>query len=92
MWIFTWKDVLVAEQRYKDMIAQAEEQRWARMETGGSADPGIRARWLYAFGERLVVWGCRLQARYQRSFYQAQSVGAQGSSLVLESPNMARNC
>ncbi len=62
---FTWKDVIVAEEHQKEMLQDAEkryEARLLRVSGGGSR---IMAGWIVAFGEQLVSWGCRLQARYR---------------------------
>ena len=70
MLTFTGKDVLVAEQRQKDMIEQAEHARQVRQELSQAQGLSLSSRWLYVFGEQLVSWGCRLQARYRQALPQ----------------------
>ena len=70
MLTFTGKDVLVAEQRRKDMIELAEQARQIREELSYQKGLSLSSRWLFAFGEQLVSWGCRLQARYLRALPQ----------------------
>lgn len=66
MTTFTWKDVLVAEQRHKDLLEHAKQAREAAPRLQTQQGLSFSARWLYAFGEQLVSWGCRLQARYRQ--------------------------
>ena len=59
----TWLDVYAARQRYEELTTQAEMQR--KMVGSQARKPTLVARFLYALGARLELWGCRLQARYR---------------------------
>lgn len=63
--MFTWNDVLVQEERRKDLLREAEEYRLARLVLAGrERRPRLYYRALTWLGRRLVAWGYRLQARY----------------------------
>ncbi|MQC27112.1 MAG: hypothetical protein DWG76_06670 [Chloroflexi bacterium] len=79
--MFTWKDVLVEEQRRKDMIERSEAARMEFLleEPDSATREGMRPRdrWLFALGEQLVRIGCRMQAR-TRKLVALQGVAAGG--------------
>jgi hypothetical protein len=61
----TFYDYVVEAASRRDDIVEAEKERLARqVSKPGRWMPGLWQRWLVRLGERLVVWGCRLQARY----------------------------
>jgi hypothetical protein len=80
MTMVTWKDLLVGEQRYKEMIERSQRAKWGLTFIEQSSQASTTDRWLYALGEQLVRWGCRLQAR-TRKVMDLQGVGAMSSSL-----------
>jgi hypothetical protein len=75
MLTFTGKDELVARQRQMDMVEQAQRANDKR--ASQTVELSLGSRWMFAFGEQLVNWGCRLQTRYQ---------------LVLPQRNVASRC
>ena len=63
--LYTWVDVMVHQERRRDLLREAKQERLALQ---GLAGRNSRARfycramsWL---GSRLVAWGRRLQERY----------------------------
>jgi hypothetical protein len=55
----------VANQRYGDLLRWAESCRLIRLaSTGCEKRPPLHGRTLVWMGQRLVVWGWRLQKRY----------------------------
>ena len=81
----TFYDYLLEAERRRDDIVQAERERLARE----VSKPGWRVsrlwqRWLVRLGERLVAWGCGLQARYAHALdvsgaLQAEPVVKEGN-------------
>jgi hypothetical protein len=71
--LINWIDVMVAQQMRKDALARAEKERLVRQALGGRAQghrPWARERyrlWMAQLGDRLMVWGQRLKARYAPS-------------------------
>ena len=63
--MFTWSNVLVHQERRRELLREADEERLARQALAGR---GGRRRFycraLIWLGRRLVAWGYRLQARY----------------------------
>ena len=63
--MITYVDYLVAVERRKDEIAQAEQYRLARqLPKRNSPIREIYQRFLARLGERLVTWGYQLQTRF----------------------------
>jgi hypothetical protein len=69
--MLTWRDVLVEEQRRKDLVERSQKENWGltfmELHQTDSAQKRISDRWLYALGAHLVRWGSRLQARTRRT-------------------------
>lgn len=84
----TWKDLLVEEQRRRDQIAKAAQIRNERhVLRPAQRQPSPYQRLLVGIGERLVVWGYRLQARYEGlAANAASSTLKQESLLNVQSP------
>ena len=63
--MLNWYEVLVLEERNRDMLREAENQRLVRQALAGrQARAGIHCRALSWLGRHLVDWGCFLQQRY----------------------------
>lgn len=63
--MFGWSDIIVQRERYTDLLREAERERLIRRMLAGRRGPGhLYRRILAALGQRMVAWGCRLQARY----------------------------
>jgi len=63
--MFTWSDVLVQQERRKDLLREAEEYRLARLVLAGrERRPRLYYRALTWLGRRLIAWGYRLLERY----------------------------
>ena len=89
MLTFTWRDVLVAEERHKDMLERAKRARELRLMQKDQQSLSLSARWLFAFGEQLVNWGCGLQAHYRQVAPQLGTTSRCDSPAVGSAP--ARN-
>ncbi len=63
---YTWSAELAEQERRQDMLDYAEEQRRYPLAKSAGGNNKLLSRWLYALGEQLVTWGCRLQARYRQ--------------------------
>ncbi len=64
----TWFDILAEQERRRAYVAEAEKERLIRQILSQNAPRAKRyQRWLARLGARLVTWGYRLQARYDRS-------------------------
>ena len=63
---YTWGAELAEEQRRQEMVDYAEQVRNYPLNQNDRRVMSVSSRWLYAFGEQLVSWGCRLQARYRQ--------------------------
>ncbi len=60
-----WNDVLAQQERYKDLLREAEKAQLVRQAAAGRGRrDGLHRRVLTWLGLRLVAWGCYLQARY----------------------------
>jgi len=63
--MFTWYDVLVHQERNKDLLREAEHYRFVRRALAGrERHDHFYCRALIWLGRRLVAWGVRLQARH----------------------------
>ena len=61
-----WRDLLVHQERYKDMLREAESRRLIRQARAEMPQrPPMRYRALGWLGRQLVNWGCRLEERYR---------------------------
>ena len=70
--MITWEDVLVQEEYRRELLKEAEHERLIRQV---SRRETARHQLLLArLGERLVKWGCRLQARYGTMAEASRSV------------------
>lgn len=84
--MLTFYDYLVEAERRRGEIVAAEKERLARqVSRPGWWMPRPWKRWLLRLGERLVVWGCRLQARYAHALdvsgaLQAEPTVKEGNS------------
>jgi len=59
------RDSLIHQERYKDLLREAERARLVRqMQAGQERRNHFYHRALTWLGSRLVVWGWRLQERY----------------------------
>ncbi len=63
---YTWGAELAEEQRRQELLDYAEQTRDYPLKQNNRRGMSFSSRWLYAFGEQLVSWGCRLQARYRQ--------------------------
>ena len=60
-----WLDFLVQQERYKDLLREAEEYRLIRKALAGRPRrTRLHCQALVWLGRRLVAWGWRLQERY----------------------------
>ena len=63
--MFNWYDVLVHQERCKDMMREAGQYRFMRQVLAGlTRRERFHCRALRWLGRRLVAWGVRLQERY----------------------------
>ena len=63
--MFKWYNVLVHQERYKDLLREAEHCRLVRLALAGQErHDHFYCRALIWSGRRLVAWGVRLQARH----------------------------
>ena len=63
--MFNWYDVLVHQERCKDMMQEAGQYRFMRQVLAGlTRRERFHCRALRWLGRRLVAWGVRLQERY----------------------------
>ena len=63
--MFNWYDVLVHQERNKDLLREAEHYRFMRQVLAGhKRRERFHCKALSWLGRRLVVWGVHLQARY----------------------------
>ena len=58
----TWEEPIVREQHRRELIEEIGRQRLARLVSKN--EMAFYQLLLGRFGEQLVKWGCRLQARY----------------------------
>jgi len=77
----TWGEALAQEQRQRGLRQEASDQRSILQES--DQEPAFYQLLLARLGERLVKWGCRLQARYgtlaeaSRSIYYVKMLDQQ---------------
>ncbi len=63
--MFSWTDVLVQQERYKDIRREVERDRLVRrMLAGRERRNRFHHRALTWLGRRLIAWGRRLQEQY----------------------------
>jgi hypothetical protein len=63
--MLSWTDIVARQERYADLLREAETERLVRQVTGRHRRHGrFRRRALSWLGHHLVTWGCRLQERY----------------------------
>lgn len=92
MLTYTWKDNYVAEERRADALARAAAHRDLRAIQAKKGQGTGLAAWMVALGAGMQVWGCRLQARYERVLRQQQA-SAMGTQLSLVGDaSLQRNC
>jgi hypothetical protein len=61
----SWKDIWVQQERYKDILREAEKERLAQQALARVAmGRHFHCRALTWLGRQLVAWGYRLQERY----------------------------
>jgi len=60
--MITWTDILVREQRRRELLKEANHWRLARQVS--NRETASYQLLLARLGEQLVKWGCRLQAKY----------------------------
>ena len=92
MLTYTWKDDYVAEERRADALARAAANRELRAIQAKNGQGNGLAAWMVALGAGMQLWGCRLQARYERALRQQQA-GAMGANLsLIGESSVQRNC
>ena len=63
--MFNWYDVVVHQERNKDLLREAEHYRLVRQALAGrERRERFHCKVLSWLGRRLVAWGVRLQERY----------------------------
>ena len=63
--MLNWTEILARQERYRDLVRRAEKRRFIRqMLAGHERHNRFHDRALTWLGLRLVVWGQRLQERY----------------------------
>ena len=63
--MLSWTDVVARQERYADLLREAESERLARQVMARGRTHGrFHRRALGWMGHHLVTWGCRLQERY----------------------------
>ena len=63
--MLSWTDIVARQERYMDLLHEAETERLVRQVTGRHPRHGrLYRRALSWLGHHLVTWGCRLQERY----------------------------
>jgi hypothetical protein len=63
--MLSWTDIVARQERYTDLLHEAETERLVRQVTGRHPRHGrFYRRALSWLGHHLVTWGCRLQERY----------------------------
>jgi hypothetical protein len=63
--MFNWLEVMVHQERHKDLLREVERDRLVRQALAGRAKRDhLHCRALIWLGRRLVAWGWSLQARY----------------------------
>ena len=63
--MLSWTDIVARQERYADLLREAETERLIRQAMGrGQAHGRFHCRALSWLGHHLVTWGCRLQERY----------------------------
>ena len=92
MLTYTWKDNYVAEERRADDLARAAAHRELRAIQAKNGQGTGLAAWMVALGAGMQVWGCHLQARYERVLRQQQA-SAMGTQLsLIGESSVQRNC
>ncbi|MBC7232674.1 MAG: hypothetical protein H5T68_05480 [Chloroflexi bacterium] len=63
--MLSWKDILVQQERYKDVFREAEKERLIRQTLARVAmNQHFYSRVLRWLGSQLATWGYRIQERY----------------------------
>ena len=63
--MLSWSDIIAHQERYADLLREAERERLVRQVLAGrEGRDRFYCRGLTWLGRNLVTWGCRLQARY----------------------------
>jgi hypothetical protein len=68
----TWEETLAQEQHRRELLKEADHHRSIRR--GAKQETVFHQLLLARLGERLVRWGCRLQARYGTLAEATQSI------------------
>jgi hypothetical protein len=58
-----WVHIMVAQEHYKDLLRQAENERLIRQARARHRRPELYRRAMAWLGRRLVTWGASLQER-----------------------------
>ena len=63
--MLSWTDIVARQERYADLLREAETERLIRQAMGRGRTHGrFHRRALSWLGHHLVTWGCALQERY----------------------------
>ena len=88
--MFTEKEYRVAQERCKDSLAWAENERLARSIRPSTKGRGLATiqtryqRWLARLGARLIRWGSRLEARYADALSAAKAVQHESTGIAVK--------
>ncbi len=58
------KDILLWQERHRELLREAEQERMVRQALGQDRRARFRERALAWLGSYFVAWGCYLQRRY----------------------------
>jgi hypothetical protein len=63
--MLSWTDIVARQERYADLLREAESERLIRQAMGrGQTNGRFHRQALSRLGHHLVTWGCALQERY----------------------------
>jgi hypothetical protein len=88
----TWKDSYIALEQRQDELARAELRRELHaIQLLEQKNSGL-ANLMVTLGGTLQVWGCRIQARYERVLRQQQASAMGASFQLLGDGSIQHNC
>lgn len=87
-----WKDTYVAQERRADALARAAAHRELRTIQAKNGQGNGLAAWMVTLGASMQVWGCRLQARYERVLRQQQASAMRTQLSLIGESSVQRNC